>query len=62
MIRGEFSSAIRTSSRPDFLWRPFFIGTGPGLTDEELRRGTDRIRSWSVELLRRIDGMTTKPV
>ena len=62
MIRAEFSSGIRASSCPDFRWRPFFIGTGPSLTDEELRRGTERIRAWSVEMLRLIDGIATKIV
>ena len=59
-IRGEFSSAIRDSSRPAFRWRPFYIGTGPPLGDEELSLGTERIQAWSVALVRFLDGLPAK--
>jgi hypothetical protein len=60
IIKDEFVSAVRASSRPNFRWSPFYIGIGPPLSDEQLRLGSDRIRAWSVELLRSFDGDTAK--
>jgi len=58
-VRDEFTAARRNAIPPGFRYHAFLRGGGRPMTEEELRQDarllTDRVRSWAVELLRRVD-------
>lgn len=63
MIRDEFERAARQASHPEFRYRPFRIGGGRPITDEEMRQDSDlrtaRVRAWARELSRPGDSRVT---